>query len=60
MDAATSDLDDGSELSPRIRQLILSFGGAVTEQTWNPDAYAARLALQRTYPSSYLWLVRRA
>jgi hypothetical protein len=59
-DPAKSNPDEGSELSPRIRQLILSFGGAVTEETWDPGAYAARLSLQRTHPSGYLWLVRPA
>ena len=33
---------DDDALSPQIRQLIFSFGGADSERTWDPDAFARR------------------
>jgi hypothetical protein len=41
-DPVRSAAHDGDELSPSIRQLILSFGGAVSEQTWNAEAYSGQ------------------
>ena len=40
-DTGRADRDD-SAMSPAMRQLILSFGKADSEPTWNPDAYARR------------------
>jgi hypothetical protein len=33
---------DETAMSPSMRRLILSFGEADSEPTWNPDAYTRR------------------
>jgi hypothetical protein len=34
------DRRDRDAMSPSMRQLILSFGDAASDRTWDPDAYA--------------------
>ena len=41
MDKGRADRDDGA-MSPAMRRLILSFGRADSERTWDPDAYTHR------------------
>jgi hypothetical protein len=40
-DKGCADRDDGA-MSPSMRRLILSFGRADSERTWDPDAYTRR------------------
>lgn len=38
---ASNDRSDGA-MSPSMRELILSFGGADPDRTWDADAYTRR------------------
>lgn len=39
---ARSDRRDGEAMSTSMRQLIMSFGEADSERTWDPTAYSRR------------------
>ncbi len=52
-DQGGNDRGDEGAMSPGMRQLILSFGEADSERTWDPDAYTRR-PLTRPHPETGL------
>ena len=51
-DQGRNERADGGAMSPSMRHLILSFGEADSERTWDPDAYQS-LAISVTGTRSF-------